>query len=349
MRHDDSSAANSWVSPVARARAFLAFVASQGAVTKSKKGPASPDAPPSMRLKVARRLARLSFTIVTALDPLKTPLNVYRWVADGTDPDAQRRRMEVVVHLRRNVERVWNGWPRERQLAAALRVWEQAIDDARRRGLPQPRAAGVPLSAYTSAVKAAPRRSRPRHEESVASAAPESRVPCRCARYEESVALSAPAPLPPAPKSRVQCRCARYEESVALPAPATLPPASESRVQRRCARYEEPVALPAPAPLPPAPKSRVQCRCARYEESVALPAPATLPPASESRVQRTCARYEESVAPTAPTSPLPGLDPAPSTPGRLRKSLAAALDDAMSEGDFEMAAILGQLLARHGT
>ena len=135
-----------------RIRGFLRWLAQgpclpssppEGAATKSKKEPASPDAPPPMRLRVARRLARLSFSIVAALDALKTPLNVYRWVADGADPDAQRRRMELVVHLRRNVERVWNGWLRERQLAAALHVWEQAIDDARRRGLPQPRAAGV--------------------------------------------------------------------------------------------------------------------------------------------------------------------------------------------------------------
>jgi hypothetical protein len=114
----------------------------------------------------AMHIIRLSVMVVADLEDEEAPMHVFRWVAWASGAAAQRRRTDLVLHLRRTLERTRNGWPEERHLAAALAVWDRAVEQTRVRGLVAPRPEGVPVERYREAVAAA-RRPSPRDREEV--------------------------------------------------------------------------------------------------------------------------------------------------------------------------------------
>jgi hypothetical protein len=114
---------------------------------------------------IAQHIIQLSVMVVADLEAEEAPIHVFRWVAWASGATAQRRRTDLVLHLRRALERSRNGWLEERHLTAALAVWESAIQSTRLRGLIAPRPEGVPIERYRDAVDAARKRSRLAREE----------------------------------------------------------------------------------------------------------------------------------------------------------------------------------------
>lgn len=120
-------------------------------------------------LENARRIDALSWGIKRDLDALEAPKHVYRWVARAPAKGPTRvytpthARAELVLHLRRTFERGdEDGWFLERELGAAMRVWMDAVQAARSRGLIMPAADQIPPERYMEAIVASA--SRPRRE-----------------------------------------------------------------------------------------------------------------------------------------------------------------------------------------
>lgn len=138
-----------YVSPVDRAREVLARAqADRSSVTRRE-------------LSTAIRIAKV-LEPVCALDLVRVqaPFLIFRWVAWGDGSTARRKRTDLVLYLRRSIHTSQGGWFVERQLRAALDVWERAVDDARRRGLVQPRPENLPLSLFEDAIRGAMRCAR---------------------------------------------------------------------------------------------------------------------------------------------------------------------------------------------
>lgn len=116
-------------------------------------------------LHTARRIRRLPGSVILDLEAQEAPLHVFRWVAwtPQSNITEQRRRADLVLHLRRNFERAEDGWFREHEHKAAFDVWMGAIEQAGKRGLIYPRPEQVPAERYAEAIVAAaarPRRTR---------------------------------------------------------------------------------------------------------------------------------------------------------------------------------------------
>lgn len=137
-----------YVSPMVRARTIVA--GEIGSVSYLQR-------------QIALRMVRLSPTVVTDLESEEAPIHVFRWVAWASTLTDQRRRTDLVVHLRRTIERPRNGWLEERHFYAALDVWDQARGAARKRGGIMPAAQEIPLEAYRAVLDGA--RKRPRSPE----------------------------------------------------------------------------------------------------------------------------------------------------------------------------------------
>lgn len=112
------------------------------------------DASPKAR-QLAERMSRLSSMQVYVLEREEAPHQVFRWVAGGGRETAQRLRVDLVLHLRRSIERPLHGWLEERHLTAALRALEEARRAARRDGGKVPEARDVPLDVYQAVIEGA--------------------------------------------------------------------------------------------------------------------------------------------------------------------------------------------------
>jgi hypothetical protein len=108
----------------------------------------------------AVHIVQLSAMISADLEAEEAPVHVFRWVAWAKGATAQRRRADLVLHLRRALERARNGWLEERHLTAALAMWDAATEGARSRGLIAPRPEGLPVEQYREAILAARKRAR---------------------------------------------------------------------------------------------------------------------------------------------------------------------------------------------
>jgi hypothetical protein len=63
--------------------------------------------------------------------------------------------LDLVLHLRHAIGTARNGWLTDAPLSAACKVWRSAVEEARRRGLGQPRPCDLPSELYVDAIKAA--------------------------------------------------------------------------------------------------------------------------------------------------------------------------------------------------
>jgi hypothetical protein len=111
--------------------------------------------------RVAERMTRLPAMVIVDLELAEAPYHVFRWVACGANRTPQRRRADLVLHLRRSIERPLNGWLEERHLSAALRVLEEAANAVRRRGgYVVPGVQDIALDEYRAAVAGATKNKR---------------------------------------------------------------------------------------------------------------------------------------------------------------------------------------------
>lgn len=159
----------SYVSPMVRARAIVA--GEMGEVSYFQR-------------QIAQRMVRLSPTIVADLESEEAPVHVFRWVAWAATLTEQRRRTDLVVHLRRSIERPRNGWLQERHFYAALDVWDQARSAARKRGGIMPAVHEIPDDTYRTAIEGA--RRRPRSQETEMAMAESAAVTADSAAAESS-------------------------------------------------------------------------------------------------------------------------------------------------------------------
>jgi hypothetical protein len=141
---------SAYVSPAAWAREIMAQVANGKPPDLSKT-----------TLDVARRIDALPPLIKRDLDALEAPKHVYRWVAWAPANGPRRfyapakERADLVLHLRRTFERGdEDGWFLERELGAALRVWMEEVQAARKRGGIPPSADQIPPERYVEAIAA---------------------------------------------------------------------------------------------------------------------------------------------------------------------------------------------------
>lgn len=137
-------------SPVAHAREILAKLQAEGPGSVSRRAAAA-----------ARRIAnRLEPLVARDLEAVQAPYRVARWVAWAKGHAGRRQRADLAIHLRHTIKTSQGGWPEETQLQVALGVWQEAIDKARRRGVPQPRAEDVAAAKYEAAIRAVTRSAR---------------------------------------------------------------------------------------------------------------------------------------------------------------------------------------------
>ena len=153
------NASNLYVSPAKRAALRL----SEGGEQKE----------PYLRVRVARRIRKLSPIVVLDLEAAEAPMHVFRWVSDGPSLTEHRRRTDLALHLRRTIERRRNGWISDAQLSAALAVWDEAIAEARARGLISPRPDAIAPERFGAAIAAARKAPRVRADHTVGDAPPE--------------------------------------------------------------------------------------------------------------------------------------------------------------------------------
>lgn len=139
-----------YVSPMVRARAIVA--GEIGSVSSCQR-------------QHALRMVRLSPTVIADLESEEAPLHVFRWVAWAATLTDQRRRTDLVIHLRRTIERPRNGWLEERHFYAAMEEWDQARSAARKRGGIMPAVHEIPLEAYRTAIEGVTRNERVRRPE----------------------------------------------------------------------------------------------------------------------------------------------------------------------------------------
>jgi hypothetical protein len=138
-------------SPMVRARAIVSDTAQ--ATTKARR--------------VAERMTRLPAMVIVDLELAEAPYHVFRWVACGANRTPQRRRADLVLHLRRSIERPLNGWLEERHLSAALRVLEEAANAVRRHGgYVVPGVQDIALDEYRAAIVGATKNKRASASES---------------------------------------------------------------------------------------------------------------------------------------------------------------------------------------
>jgi hypothetical protein len=138
--------ASTYVSPAAWAREVVTRVHLGKDPQVSKKS-----------VHTAKRIHGLMSTLRTELEAQRAPLHVFRWVAWARKRSLtdQRRRADLVLHLRRTFERPADGWFLEREHQAAFDVWMRAIEEARNGGLLQPRVDQIPAERYAEALAAA--------------------------------------------------------------------------------------------------------------------------------------------------------------------------------------------------
>lgn len=129
-----------YVSPMIRARAIVAGEIQP--VTTSQR-------------HHALRMVRLSATVVTDLETEEALTHVFRWVAWASSSTEQRRRTDLVIHLRHSIERKRNGWLDVPHWTAAMDAWDQARSEVRKRGGIMPAVFEVPLGVYRAAVEGA--------------------------------------------------------------------------------------------------------------------------------------------------------------------------------------------------
>lgn len=135
------------VSPMVRARAIVA-------------GDICPEA--ECQRYHAARMVRLSLTVIADLESEEAPFHIFRWVAWGATLTEQRRRTDLVIHIRRSIERPKNGWVEERHCAAAMDAWDHARSNARKRGGIMPAVHEIALEVYRAAIEGAKRPPRTR-------------------------------------------------------------------------------------------------------------------------------------------------------------------------------------------
>ncbi|APR88230.1 hypothetical protein A7982_13579 [Minicystis rosea] len=115
--------------------------------------------------EVAARMVRLPAMVLLDLERAEAPKFVFRWVAWAANHTMQRRRTDLVLYLRRSIERRLNGWFEERHLTAAMAALEAARDEARRRGGIMPAVDQIPVEVYRAAVEGAAKNKRQRRLE----------------------------------------------------------------------------------------------------------------------------------------------------------------------------------------
>jgi hypothetical protein len=172
-----------YVSPVVRAREIVA----EARAGKKTSRPA---------VSNARKILRIEPVVAGDLEKAKVPYKSFRWVAWGKNATERRRKADLVLHLRVTITTSRGGWLCESDLEAARAVLQAGIDEARRRGLAQPRPQDLPSATYAAAIRAA-RRERLAEERApkrAARSAPPARVPLT--KEEERTALAALAALP---------------------------------------------------------------------------------------------------------------------------------------------------------
>jgi hypothetical protein len=108
----------------------------------------------------ARMVLRMDPLVIGDLAAEGTPYRIARWVAGGGTPTGRRQRADLVLHLRRTIETARNGWILDVALGAAYKAWRRVVDDARRRGLPQPRPCDLPTDTYVTAMASVEKRKR---------------------------------------------------------------------------------------------------------------------------------------------------------------------------------------------
>lgn len=101
----------------------------------------------------AMRMIRLHPMIIVDLEREQTPTHLFRWVAGVSQISEQRRRTDLVIHLRRSIERPRNGWVENWQCLAAMNEWDLARREARKRGSLLPAVHEVPLAVYRAAIE----------------------------------------------------------------------------------------------------------------------------------------------------------------------------------------------------
>jgi hypothetical protein len=113
----------------------------------------------------AKRMVGLPPMVIVALEREEATTHAFRWVAWGATPTDQRRRSDLVIHLRRSIQRPRNGWFKDRHFVAALSAWDEARREARKRGGIPPTYDQIPLETYRAAVEGAQKLHRMRSPE----------------------------------------------------------------------------------------------------------------------------------------------------------------------------------------
>ncbi len=105
--------------------------------------------------------------IIVDLEREETPIHLFRWVARVAQVSEQRRRTDLVIHLRRSITRPRNGWLEDWQCIAAMNEWDTARREARKRGGSLPAVHEVQLATYQAAIEGAKKKAQESETEKV--------------------------------------------------------------------------------------------------------------------------------------------------------------------------------------
>lgn len=141
-----------YVSPMVRARAIAA-----GQVRVSR----------CQRHHAMKMVHHLHPMIIVDLEREETPIHLFRWVARVAQVSEQRRRTDLVIHLRRSITRPRNGWLEDWQCTAAMNEWDTARREARKRGGSLPAVHEVQLATYQAAIEGARKKAQESETEKV--------------------------------------------------------------------------------------------------------------------------------------------------------------------------------------
>jgi hypothetical protein len=151
-----------YVSPMVRARAI---VAGQVHVSRCQRHHAT-------------RMVHLHPMVIVDLEREEAPIHLFRWVAKVTKVSEQRRRTDLVIHLRRSIERPRNGWMDDWHCNAAMDAWDGVREEARKRGGIMAAVHEIPIEVYRAAIDAAKTRRTRGAEPEVSATETESAAEC---------------------------------------------------------------------------------------------------------------------------------------------------------------------------